>query len=316
MMHTPVMLKEVLAILNPTAGCLYVDATFGRGGYTRALLNAAPCRVIALDRDAEAIAFGHALQDMDHTRLTLIHARFSELASLLQDQQANGIVFDLGVSSPQLDEARRGFSFQQAGPLDMRMGLNTQTAADVVNTLSETELADILWHFGQERRARAVARVIVDARQKAPLTSTQELASLVRTVVRKDASGLDPATRTFQALRIYVNEELQELTQALKACEKILAPAGRLVVVSFHSLEDSLVKHFFKQASGKLSNTPSRHHPLSSLSPPHSQGVPSFHLISSRVLRPSREEEKRNPRARSARLRWAQRTPAAGEIFV
>lgn len=306
--HTPVMIKEVLEILHPVAGHVYVDATFGRGGYTRAFLDFAKCRVIALDRDAEAISFGKSLQDIDQERLTLIHGRFSDLHDLLKDQQVSGVVFDLGVSSPQLDEAARGFSFQQEGPLDMGMGLHDQTAADVVNKMPEKELADLIWRFGEERRSRAVAQAIVAARKEAPLTTTTKLAAVIRAVVRKDKSGIDPATRTFQALRIYVNEELQELTQGLKACEKVLAPGGRLVVVSFHSLEDSIVKNFFKRVGGKQTEKTSRHHPF--LQKPERPIQPSFQVTSLRVLKPSREEERRNPRARSARLRWAERTAA------
>lgn len=310
--HTPVMLKEVLSILNPTAGQLYVDATFGRGGYTRALLEAAPCRVIALDRDAEAIDFGKTLQDLDATRLTFIHGRFSQLASFVGAHQANGVVFDLGVSSPQLDQAGRGFSFQQEGPLHMGMGLNSQTAADVVNHMPEAELAHLIWYFGQERRSRAIARALVAARKTSPLTTTQELAAVVRSVVPRDKkSGLDPATRTFQALRIYVNEELDELAQALKACEKVLAPGGRLVVVSFHSLEDTLVKHFFEQAGGKPLPAPSRHQPSFLVGAAQQEKkAPLFYVISSRVTKPSPQETRQNPRARSARLRWAERTTA------
>jgi 16S rRNA (cytosine1402-N4)-methyltransferase len=305
--HQPVLLKEVLELLGPKDHGIYVDATFGRGGYTQAFLEAASCQVLALDRDAQAIEAGQPLTDHYKGRLTLAHARFSELlnvAALHGIQSVQGIVFDLGVSSPQLDEASRGFSFQQEGPLDMRMGLNKQTAADVVNSAPEKLLADIFWHYGGERRSRALARAIVADRQTLPFTTTQQLASLARRVVKQDASGIDAATRTFQGLRIYINNELEELWEGLCASETLLAPGGVLVVVSFHSGEDAFVKDYFLILGGHR-KAPQTQEMLT-------PRLPSFRCLQRKPLRSSLEECKRNPRARSARLRWGERTTAPG----
>lgn len=305
--HQPVMLKEVLELLNPQDQGIYVDATFGRGGYTQAFLEAATCRVLALDRDAQAIEAGQLLKERYGERLTLSHARFAELvsvAALHGIHSVQGIVFDLGVSSPQLDDGSRGFSFQRQGPLDMRMGLNTQTAADVVNGASEKLLADILWHYGGERRSRAVARAIVEDRKTLPFTTTQQLASLVRRVVKQDASGIDAATRTFQGLRIYINNELEELWKGLCASEALLAPGGVLIVVSFHSGEDAFVKDFFLILGGRR-KAPQGGEALTAL-------APSFQCLQRKPVHSSLEECQRNPRARSARLRWGTRTTAPG----
>src|SRR5690625_1204492 len=301
--HIPVMLDEVLDALAPRAGAVYLDGTFGRGGYARAILKAADCRLVAMDRAPQAIAAGRALEREFADRLRLVEGRFGEMDRLSGEAAVDGVALDLGVSSPQLDEAERGFSFRTDGPLDMRMGAEGPTAADVVNEAPEAELADIIWRLGEERRARQVARAIVRARQEAPITRTLQLAEIVRSVVKPSADGIDPATRTFQALRLHVNDELGELERGLAAAERLLAPGGRLAVVSFHSLEDRIVKQFLRERSSAAPRG-SRHAPLQQLA------EPSFELLSRQARRPSEEESRANPRARSARLRAAVRTAA------
>ena len=301
--HIPVMLDEVLDALAPRAGAVYLDGTFGRGGYARAILKAADCRLVAMDRDPQAIAAGRALEREFADRLRLVEGRFGEMDRLSGEAAVDGVALDLGVSSPQLDEAERGFSFRTDGPLDMRMGAEGPTAADVVNEAPEAELADIIWRLGEERRARQVARAIVRARQEAPITRTLQLAEIVRSVVKPSADGIDPATRTFQALRLHVNDELGELERGLAAAERLLAPGGRLAVVSFHSLEDRIVKQFLRERSSAAPRG-SRHAPLQQLA------EPSFELLSRQARRPGEEESRANPRARSARLRAAVRTAA------
>ena len=250
--HTPVMLAEILETLAPRDGAIYIDSTLGAGGYSRGLLEAAACRVCAIDRDPAAIARGAALVARYPGRLTLIQGRFGEMQQLLAPhgiREVDGIAFDLGVSSIQLDDAARGFSFRYDAALDMRMGSGGPSAEQVINSASQEMLADLIYDYGEERRARAVARAIVAARTEAPITRTSQLAYIVRSVVRRGAGGIDPATRTFQALRIHVNDEMAELQRGLQAAERLLAEDGRLVVVSFHSLEDRLVKHFLRRRS-------------------------------------------------------------------
>jgi 16S rRNA (cytosine1402-N4)-methyltransferase len=306
--HTPVLLDEVVAALAPRDQALYVDGTFGGGGYARALLTAARCRVIGIDRDPSAIAAGAALAQEHPDRLALIEGRFGEMAALLaplgigSGGVSGGIVLDLGVSSPQLDDPRRGFSFRADGPLDMRMGSSGSTAADLVNTLPEAALSKLIYVYGEERFSRRVARAIAEARQKAPLTRTTELAELVRAVVPA-SDGIDPATRTFQALRIEVNDELGELERALHTAERLLAAGGRLAIVSFHSLEDRRVKDFLRERSPTAPRG-SRHRPES---PPR---PPSFRLLNRKPVTSDTAEIARNPRSRSARLRAAERTSA------
>ena len=305
--HTPVMMAEVLKVLEPRDGGLYVDGTFGAGGYSRALLQAADCRVCAFDRDPAAIAAGAALAEDVSDRLVLIEGRFGDMARLLAErrvERVNGIALDLGVSSMQLDQAERGFSFMADGPLSMAMEQRGPSAADAVNGLSEAELAQIIARYGEERRARQVARAIVAARREAPITRTAELAAIVCRVVKPGRDGLHPATRTFQALRIHVNDELGELERGLRAAEQLLAPDGRLAVVAFQSLEDARVKAFLRQRSGALP-APSRHEP-----PAAAGQAPTFELLFRRAQRPSEAECAANPRARSARLRAARRTAA------
>ncbi len=308
--HTPVMLTEAVDALLPADGQTHVDATFGRGGYAGALLAMADCRVIAIDRDPEAIALGRAMAGTYGDQLVPLEGRFGDMQSLLEGLgivSVDGVIFDLGVSSPQLDAPERGFSFRTDGPLDMRMGPSAdRTAADLVNTLSEQELARLIFELGEEKHARRVARAIAATRAEEPITRTGRLAAIVRAAVPRSADGLDPATRTFQALRIHVNDELGELERGLTAAERVLRPGGRLVVVSFHSLEDRVVKDFLRRrAIG--APAPSRHAPV-----PVGSGLrqPSFRLMTRRPIGPSEAELAANPRARSARLRVAERTEA------
>jgi len=319
--HLPVMAAEVLADLAPADGETYVDGTFGGGGYTRAILDAAACTVWAIDRDAEAVARGARMADDYKGRLTVLEGRFGDMDSLLRGRgidAVDGIVLDLGLSSYQLDDAARGFSFQAEGPLDMRMGADGPSAADAVNALPEKELARIIYEYGDERASRAIARAIVAARGEEAIETTQQLAEIVRRAVarrtrgasaRRGKSRIDPATRTFQALRIHVNDELGELSRGLAAAEALLKPGGRLVVVSFHSLEDRSVKSFFSARCGSRAR-PSRHQPSPSSRGTAREAAPTFHLLHRGMVKPSAAEITRNPRARSARMRAAIRTDA------
>ena len=303
--HVPVLGGEAVEMLEPRDGGIYVDATFGAGGYSRAVLDVAGTRVVGIDRDRSAIVGGFDLVDRSGGRLTLVEDRFSNLAEICAAQgfaAVDGVVMDVGVSSMQLDEAERGFSFRLGGPLDMRMGRDGPTAADVIASASETDLANIIYIFGEERHSRAVARAIVAARKEAPVTTTRALAAIVAKVVRSKPGEIHPATRTFQALRIFVNEELDELHLALTAAESVLKPGGRLVVVSFHSLEDRIVKNFFAER-GKAGGG-SRH------LPEITQAAPSFVILTKRLVKPDDAEISANPRARSAKLRAAERTQA------
>ena len=303
--HVPVMLAEVLAALIPQDGATYLDATFGGGGYARAILESAPgCTVFAIDRDPDAIARGAALAQRFAGRLHLIEGRFGDMLSLLRDRgitALDGVVMDLGVSSFQLDQAERGFSFRADGPLDMRMEKSGPSAAELVNSLPERDLADIIFRFGEERFARRIARAIIARRAEAPFSTTADLAALVRRAVPRDPSGIDGATRSFQALRIAVNDELGEVERGIAAAMELLAPGGRLVVVAFHSLEDRIVKQAMAAASGR--GGASRHDPAA-LS---GRAKPAFHLLTPRALRPQDAECSANPRARSARLRSIER---------
>ena len=307
------MLNEVLASLQPKDNALYIDATFGRGGYTRAILNSADCNVMAIDRDPDAIAAGQSLVNEMNSRFSLKEGPFSALAEIAQaegHEKVDGIVFDLGLSSPQLDEAERGFSFRHDGPLDMRMEKSGADAADFVNSADEAEIAHVIWMYGEERASRRIARAIVKARQEAPITRTKELAKLVHSVMPRAKPGqIDPATRTFQGIRIHVNGELDEIEAAMIAAEKMLKPDGRLVVVSFHSLEDRIIKTFMLKRSGQ-GPRPSRHLPDIEMAPA------SFSLPSRKPVLPSEAETEQNPRARSAKLRLAVRTdaPAMKEV--
>ena len=307
--HIPVMLSEVLAALDPKDGEIIVDGTFGAGGYSQAILDRADCKIIAIDRDPEAFQLSRALVEAYPGRLVAVHAPFSEMQEIAAHEAIGavaGVVLDLGVSSMQLDQAERGFSFAKDGPLDMRMGGQGPTAADLVNTLDESELADIIFVLGEERRARAIAKAIVARRGDAPIARTAELADIVARVIgRKRDETKHPATRTFQALRLYLNRELDELARGLSAAERLLKARGRLVVVTFHSLEDRIAKRFFASRSAPPPRG-SRHLPEAE----DEILAPSFRLLNRRPLEPNQAEIRRNPRARSARLRAAERTEA------
>lgn len=300
--HTPVLLAEVLSALAPIPGAAFVDGTFGAGGYSRALLQAGAARVLGIDRDPGAIAAGAALA-AEFPGLVLVQGVFGDLDTLARDRldaPVSGVVLDIGVSSMQLDQAERGFSFLRDGPLDMRMGDQGPDAADLVNGAEEGVLADILYHFGEERLARRIARAIVAAR---PLARTLQLAEVVAHVLPRPKPGqIHPATRTFQALRIAVNDELGQLVAALAAAERVLAPGGRLAVVTFHSLEDRIVKRYFTDSAGQGS-TGSRHGPARVMAPPR-------YARPAKAVAPGEAEIARNPRARSARLRSAIRNDA------
>ena len=308
-LHIPVMLDEVTAALNPDAGKALIDATFGNGGYSHHFLTTAACQVAAIDRDPEAIARGQTMLGAFDGRFSLFEGPFSALRQLVKGsefEQVDGIVFDLGVCSTQLDVAERGFSFRQDGPLDMRMTPIGENACDVVNGYSETDIADILWRYGEERASRRIARAIIKARSGCPIERTSQLADIIHSVMPRPKPGQpDSATRSFQALRIHVNRELDELETALAACEHLLKPDGILAVVSFHSLEDRIVKQFMAEKSGRKAR-PSRHRPDLEADTP-----PVFSLVTRKPVLPSADEEQRNPRARSARLRVAKRTHAA-----
>ena len=301
--HIPVLLDEVIAALAPAPGTVIVDATFGAGGYTRALLDAG-ATVHAFDRDPAAIAAGQAWPECAEQRLVLHPRRFSEMVAALAEAgvaRVDGIAMDIGVSSMQLDQAGRGFAFAADGPLDMRMSQDGPSAADFVNLAPEAEIADVLFNYGEERQSRRVARAIVAAR---PLETTGQLAAVVRKALGyHPGMPKDPATRSFQAIRIHVNAELDELNAGLDAAEQLLQPGGRLAVVSFHSLEDRIVKQFLREAGGALANA-SRH--LPQVAP---AAAPTFDHVA-KAVRPSAAELARNPRARSATLRAAVRTAA------
>jgi 16S rRNA (cytosine1402-N4)-methyltransferase len=300
--HIPVLVDRVVEWLAPHARGRYVDATFGAGGYTRAILRTAEARVVGLDRDQGAIARGADLVERARGRLELVEERFGNLRAVVADASVDGVVFDLGVSSMQLDHAERGFSFRIDGPLDMRMGRGGPSAADVVARASERDLAAIIATLGEERHARAVARAIVKARGVQAIGTTRALADIVARVVHAREGAIHPATRTFQALRIFVNEELVELAHALAAAERALKPGGRLVVVSFHSLEDRIVKNFLTERGRAPAF--SRHQPEVMAAPP------SFRLLTRKPQTPDEVEIAANPRARSAKLRAAERTDA------
>lgn len=308
--HVPVLGRAALEFLNVRDGGIYIDGTFGAGGYSRAILAAANAQVIAIDRDQSAVAESAGLVQASNGRLTVVEERFSALDRVAEKfgyQQVDGVVLDIGVSSMQLDEAERGFSFRLDGPLDMRMAHDGPSAADVVAEASERDLADIIFQLGEERHSRGVARAIVAARKEAPITTTKALADIVERVVYAKPGQIHPATRTFQALRLFVNEELNELADALAAAERILKPSGRLAVVSFHSLEDRIVKTFLAERARTAGV--SRHQPEIEAEPP------TFALLTKRPVVADEAEVAANPRARSAKLRAAERTSAPPRAF-
>ena len=306
--HLPVMAKEVISGLNIRDGGIYVDGTFGRGGYTQAILEAAATRVFGIDRDPAAITFGAELSSKYDGRLTVLEGCFGDMASLMTKagvSQIDGVTLDLGVSSPQIDDPVRGFSFRFDGPLDMRMGSVGPTAADFVNEAAEEEIADVIYHYGEERYSRHIARAIVEAREGDPILTTSQLVKIIHQNVRRSKDGINPATRTFMALRIQVNDELGELERGLVGAEEILSPGGRLAVVSFHSLEDRIVKSFLHEHSGATGRG-SRHMPEL----PDAAPIPSFSLVKRGAIKPGKDETSTNSRARSARLRVAERSDA------
>ncbi len=306
--HIPVLLSEVVEALQPAPGKVIIDGTFGAGGYTKALLDAG-ASVIAIDRDPDAIAAGRAMEAESGGRLTLHHRPFSELDTV-SDAPVDGVVLDIGVSSMQIDQAERGFSFRADGPLDMRMAQAGVSAADVVNSYKAGDLARIFGRLGEERHAGRIARMIEKRREARSFETTRDLADAIEALVpRKAKDKIHPATRVFQALRIYINDELGELAEALLAAERALTPGGRLAVVTFHSLEDRIVKQFLAARDGKAQG--SRHLPQ--------EAVPAalFNPVSRGVIVPSEAETETNARARSAKLRVAQRTDApAGDDAI
>ncbi|MBT3237535.1 MAG: 16S rRNA (cytosine(1402)-N(4))-methyltransferase RsmH [Rhodospirillaceae bacterium] len=323
--HTPVLLSQVLDALGPRGprdGATYVDGTFGAGGYSTAILESADCRVFGIDRDPNVLKAAEHLMTRYPGRLRVLGGCYGDMVKLLADagvEHVDGIALDLGVSSMQIDTAERGFSFRKDGPLDMRMGhagssslTGGLSAADVINVYDEEQLADIIYTYGEERASRKIAAAIVMDRETQPFTRTEQLAGLLRRIVKKSKDGIDPATRTFQALRIYVNDELGELDRGLAAAERLLSPGGRLAVVSFHSLEDRKVKNFLQARSGHAPRA-SRHLPDASADAP----APTFELLKRGAIKPTAEETQSNPRARSARLRAAERNsspPWPGEV--
>ncbi|WP_412557690.1 16S rRNA (cytosine(1402)-N(4))-methyltransferase RsmH [Thalassospira sp. MIT1370] len=298
--HKPVLLREVLDALAPCDGEIMVDGTFGAGGYSRAILDSAKCELYGIDRDPSAVATGRKLEAEYDGRFHMVEGCFGDMGRLIPTagpEQVDGIVLDIGVSSMQLDQAARGFSFREDGPLDMRMSMSGPTAADFVNTAEEEDIANVIYRYGEERASRKVARKIIEMRADEPFTTTSQLARAVRSVVRKSKDGIDPATRTFQALRIYVNDELGELERAMDAAETLLKPGGRLVVVTFHSLEDRLVKTFMKARSGDPKKMSRR------LPGEPEVATPTFTTITRKAVTGQKDEIRANPRARSAKLR-------------
>ena len=299
--HIPVLLNEVLEYLSCQDGGTFIDGTFGAGGYTRAILNASPeTKVIGFDRDPDAVAMGFVVEGQYPHRFSFIHDCFGNMATHL-DEPVDGIVLDLGVSSMQIDTPDRGFSFRFDGPLDMRMGQEGKSAKDYINSLSEKELADILFTYGEEKASRRIAAAIVREREEHPIISTIQLANIIHTVMPRPKDGSDSAMRTFQALRIYVNDELGELERALDASVHLLKPGGRLVVVSFHSLEDRLVKNFLIRNSNA-------HVHQNRYAPEMKSQAGYFTLLTRKPVVSGEEELVRNPRAHSAKLRAARRT--------
>ena len=296
--HIPVMLKEVLQYLNPQNGETYVDATFGNGGYTKSILEATSCKVIALDRDPNVIVRANEFKNMYGNRFDFRSGKFGDFLDLVPEK-INGAVFDIGVSSMQLDNADRGFSFSKQADLDMRMSCEGISAKDIVNSLSEKELADMIYNYGEERKSRQIAQKIVEYRRKKKIETTTELAEIIYTVIHRKAGEIDPATRTFQALRIAVNDELGELERGLAGAANRLLPKGRLVVVDFHSLEDRIVKNYMKENGGRKVK-------ISKYAPELTEDNSLFCEVSKAIV-PAADECQNNPRARSAKLRFAVR---------
>ena len=307
--HIPVLLRPLLEAVAPVSG-VWLDGTFGAGGYARGLLAAGADTVIGVDRDPAVFEMAAGWRGEFGDRLVLVEGTFStldEIAAEIAPEGLDGVVLDLGVSSMQLDQAERGFSFMKDGPLDMRMSQSGPSAADLVNTAEEGALADILYHYGEERASRRIARAIVEARRTTPFATTRQLVATVERCLPRPKPGQShPATRSFQALRIAVNDEFGQLIEGLEAAERALRPGGRLAVVTFHSLEDRVVKRFLQARSGRAASG-SRH------SPTQEAHVAGFELISRKGIGPDEQELAENPRARSAILRVARRTATPAE---
>ncbi|PIR31813.1 MAG: 16S rRNA (cytosine(1402)-N(4))-methyltransferase [Alphaproteobacteria bacterium CG11_big_fil_rev_8_21_14_0_20_44_7] len=293
-LHEPVMIREVLEYLQPRDGETYIDATFGAGGYSRAILNAADCRVIAIDQDPSVKAIADKLSTEANGRFQFVAGNFGDLEDLVTDK-IDGIVFDIGVSSMQIDQAERGFSFQKNGPLDMRMSSSGQTAADFLNSAGEKEIADVIYQYGEEKQSRKIAKAILAAR---PVNTTQELREIIHASIGNPGKT-DSATKTFQALRIFINSELENLRKGLKSALEILKKGGRLVVMTFHSLEDRIVKNFFKVESGSFDSA-NRHAPLTA-----ETQISNLEILTRKAVAPGEQEIRMNPRSRSAKLRAA-----------
>lgn len=303
--HIPVMLSEVIRYIDPKDGEIYVDGTFGAGGYTKAILNAANCDVYAIDCDPNVQNTADNFKKEYKNRFKFLHGKFSKMSELLEKEGVsgvNGVVLDIGVSSMQLDEAERGFSFMREGPLDMRMSADGIDAATFINSADEKELADTIYRYSGEKKSRYIAKAILQAREKKTITTTTEFARIVRDAIHGKKEKIDQATRTFQAIRIWVNDELGELKRALDAATKVLVPGGKLVIVSFHSLEDSIIKDFLNEKSGKNDGV-SRHLLVFENKKPEA----IFELLTRKVVVPSEAEIEKNPRARSAKLRAARK---------
>ncbi|MBL4802960.1 MAG: 16S rRNA (cytosine(1402)-N(4))-methyltransferase RsmH [Emcibacter sp.] len=316
--HFPVMRDEVLDMAAPQDGEIFIDGTFGAGGYSRALLESANCTVYAIDRDPSVQATADQLAAEFPGRFHLLPGCFSQMDDLLKAagvEKVDGVLLDIGVSSMQFDDAERGFSFQNDGPLSMRMSDEGLSAEDVVNDMAEDDLANVIYQYGEEKKSRRIAKVIVEVRSQGRITRTTQLAGIIEKAIGykryiKGKKQIHPATRTFQALRIYVNDELGELERGLVAAEHILGPGGRLCVVSFHSLEDRIIKKFFKQASGDIPRG-SRHLPQPKDRTGQAEQAPAFKMVVRGAVKPSRKEIEKNVRSRSAKLRCASRTDAA-----
>ena len=304
-LHIPVMRDEMLANLAPKDGETYIDGTFGAGGYTRAILNEADCFVYGVDRDPNVSATAEKMREEFPENFFFIEGTFSNVLELLEKEEypaVNGIVLDIGVSSMQLDQAERGFSFSKTAPLDMRMGKNGITAGELINTMKEEDLANVIYQYGDERQSRRIAKAIVESRKEGEIKTTTELTKIIHKSIG-NRGKTDSATRTFQAIRIYINDELNELKKALTIAERLLAPNGRLVIVSFHSLEDRIVKSFLRDRTGGVASA-SRHIPQVC-----NENKPiTFNYIQKKALKPSSVEVGQNPRSRSAVLRGAIRT--------
>jgi len=310
--HKSVMMDEVLKYMQPQKGDVIVDGTFGAGGHASALLDNADCTVIGIDRDDNAKKYIDDISAKYGNKFVFIDGKFGDMESLLKNKKidkVDGILLDIGVSSMQIDNGDRGFSFQKEGPLDMRMASSGETAADVVNNYSEENIADIIYKYGDERKSRRIARAIVNCREEKSIETTLELAEIVRKAVGRYSDSIHPATRTFQALRIYVNDELRELERALAAAENLLSEGGRLVVITFHSGEDVILKQFLQGRSGRMSNV-SRHLPVPSNI---SEKETTFEMVVNKAIKPSKDEVSSNVRARSAKMRAARRVNVSPE---